>query len=729
MGIVYVKHRTNRMRVNFSPRLSNNKGWTGRLFSVGRRKGANIPEWDFPTRVVEPLKRADMAPFLIREAAAASQLLNTVLVNHAEGYLTEYKLVKYKLSRAWDDEEIAAGRDQKEMANYAEMIPVSLCSIRLDGEGSAKGPARQAKVAARGCAAKKAVETDTTAGTTFLPQPKRKEKRKAAVMGPSARSRSPEKGVSDEPRAPKKRKLRKLMLHPAEDAAAVEEEPEEDLEPLLVRRSRQRAGASEERAPAAPTVDRSEAVMKMFAELGLIMVSDESDRSGGRTTSPGDADLVALSGERSAEQDGAPGGSVQPGAEERAATDSTPAPAAVCGTDEVVLPRGDVPQGSGDILPPMLPTLVITEGHVVGESAAEVITEDSVVGESASVLGEKGTQGPRDAEEGRSTALAAPAPEDGEEAQPATRQEATGAGQASGSMSVVAVASRSVRPEDPSTGDAVTLSAATVAGGESSEDDDRPLREVLHRRLPAVPSVATLEATLRRVETSPRKLPPSPSASYLDRLARCQELPAERTPEVQTEEYHPENQDDDVASDVDLEALMEGISTSLGVLKAIAARSRKQKYLYEVQSAYCLDLTARHKAREADLEEEVKNLKAALQASEVNVAVARAEKEALTKVVSDAGVRAVAAYKAGPDYREELEQYGARCYRIGLNAGKEFGERLSWVERAREAFEAAVRECRRRTNDARLDDVRFVQFQSGRMPSTDEGAGPSEQAP
>ncbi|MQM20572.1 hypothetical protein Taro_053596 [Colocasia esculenta] len=729
MGIVYVKHCTNRMRVNFSPRLSNNKGWTGRLFSVGRRKGANIPEWDFPTRVVEPLKRADMAPFLIREAVAASQLLNTVLVNHAEGYLTEYKLVKYKLSRAWDDEEIAAGRDQKEMANYAEMIPVSLCSIRLDGEGSAKGPVRQVKVAARGCAAKKAVETDTTAGMTFLPQPKKKEKRKAAVMEPPARSRSPEEGVSDEPQVPKKRKLKKLMLRAAEDAAAVEEGPEEDLEPFLVRRSRQRAGASEERAPAAPAVDRSEAVMKMSAELGLIMVSDESDRSGGRPISPGCEDQVVLSDERSAKQDGAPGGSIQPGAEERAPTDSTPAPAAACGTDEAVLPRGDVPQGSGDILPPMLPTLVITEGHVVGESAAEVIAEDSVVGESATVLGEKGTQGPRDAEEGRSTALAAPAPEDGGEAQPATRPEATGASQASGSMSVVAVASRSVRPEDLSTGDVVNLSAAAAAGGESSEDDDRPLREVLHRRLPAVPSVATLEATLRRVETSPRKLPPSPSASYLDCLARCQELPTERTPEVQTEEYHPENQDDGVASDVDHEALMEGISTSLGILKAIAARSQKQKYLCEAQSAYCLDLTARHKAREADLEEEVKNLKAALQASEVNVAVARAEKEALTKVVSDAGVRAVAAYKAGPDYREELEQYGARCYRIGLNAGKEFGERLSWVERAREAFEAAVRECRRRTNDARLDDVRFVQFQSGRMPSTDEGAGPSEQAP
>ncbi|MQL96849.1 hypothetical protein Taro_029531 [Colocasia esculenta] len=421
MGIVYVKHRTNRMRINFSPRLSNNKGWTGRLFSVGRKKGANIPEWDFPARVVEPLKREDMAPFLIREAAAASQLLNTVSVNHAEGYLTEYKLVKCKLSRAWDDEEIAAGRGQKEMANYAEMIPVSICSIRMDEGGSAKGPARQVKAATQGGAAKKVVETGTTAGTTSLPQPKRKEKRKTAVMEPPARSCSSEGGVSDEPRVPKKRKLRKLMLRAAGDAAAMEEEPEEDLEPLMVRRSRQRAGASEERAPAAPAVDCSEAVMKMSAELGLIMVSDESDRSGGLTESPGHEDRVVLSGEGSAERDGAPGGSVHPGADERAATDSTPAPAVVRGTGEAVLPRGDVPQGSGDTLPPMLPTSVITEGRIVGESAAEVIVGDSVVGESAAVLGEESTQGPGDAEEGRSTALVDPATKDGGGAQPTTR--------------------------------------------------------------------------------------------------------------------------------------------------------------------------------------------------------------------------------------------------------------------------------------------------------------------
>ncbi|MQM21078.1 hypothetical protein Taro_054112 [Colocasia esculenta] len=729
MGIVYVKHRTNWMRINFSPRLSNNKGWTGRLFSVGRRKGANIPEWDFPVRVVEPLRKADMTPFMIREAAAASQSLNTVGVNHAEGYLTEYKLVKCKLSRAWDDEEIAAGRDQKEMANYAEMIPVNLCSVRLDEGGSAKGPAQKAKVVARGGATKEALETVTTAGAASLPQPKRKEKRKAARVESQAGGRTSEEEVSYEPRARKKKKATKSMLHVAESTAAVEDE-EEDLEPLLARSSCQRTGTPEERASATPAVDRSKAVMKMSAELGLIMVSDESDRSGGRAKSPVRETQEVLPGEGSAEQGGAPDEGAQLGAEDGAvATDFTPAPAADCGSGEAVLPRGDIPQGSGDILPPMPPTSVITEGRVVGEDAAEVIAEDIVVGESAAVLGEESAQVPRDAEEGRATALAASATEDGGEVQPETRQEAVGAGRASALTSVVAMTSELGRQKDLVIDVAPILSAAAAAGDESSGDDDRPLREVLHRRLPEMPSVAVLEATLRRVEMSPRKLPPSPTASYLDRLARCQDLPAERTPEVQIEEYHPENQDDDVASDVDLEALVEGISTSLGVLKAMAARSWKQKYLYEAQSAFCKDLTARHKAHEADLEEEVKNLKTALQASELNVVVARAEKDALAKVISDAGVRAVADYKTGSDYKEELEQYGTRCYRVGLNIGREFGESLSWVERAREAFEAAVRECRRRTNDAHLADVRFAQFQSGRMPSSDEGAGPSEQAP
>ncbi|MQL90490.1 hypothetical protein Taro_023082, partial [Colocasia esculenta] len=281
MGIVYVKHRTNRMRINFSPRLSNNKGWTGRLFFVGRRKGANIPEWDFPMRVVEPLRKADMAPFLIQGAAAASQSLNMVGVNHAEGYLTEYKLVKYKFSRAWDDEEVAAGRGQKEMAKYAETIPVSLYLTRLDEDVSARGPAQKAKAVARGGAVKEALETAATAGAASLLQPKRKEKRKAALVESQAGGRTFEEEVSKEPRARKKKKATKSMPRVAGSATEVEEE-EEDLEPLLARGPHLRTRTPEKRASVTPLVDRSEAVMKMSAELGLIMVSDELDRSGER---------------------------------------------------------------------------------------------------------------------------------------------------------------------------------------------------------------------------------------------------------------------------------------------------------------------------------------------------------------------------------------------------------------------------------------------------------------
>ncbi|MQL86455.1 hypothetical protein Taro_018982 [Colocasia esculenta] len=297
-----------RMRINFSPRLSNNKGWTGRLFFIGRRKGADIPEWDFPVRVVEPLRKADMTPFLIQGAAAASQSLNTVGVNHAEGYLTEYKLVKYKLSRAWDDEEVAAGRGQKEMAKYAETIPARQGCLR-------EGSAQKAKAVVRGGAVKKALETAATAGVASLPQPKRKEKRKAALVESQDGGRTSEEELSNEPRARKKKKATKSMPRIAGSAAEVEEE-EEDLEPLLARGPHLRTRTPEERVSVTPLVDRSEAVMKMSAELGLIMVSDESDRSGERAKSPVHKTQEALPSEGSAEQGGAPDEGAQLSAED-----------------------------------------------------------------------------------------------------------------------------------------------------------------------------------------------------------------------------------------------------------------------------------------------------------------------------------------------------------------------------------------------------------------------------
>ena len=104
------------------------------------------------------------------------------------------------------------------------------------------------------------------------------------------------------------------------------------------------------------------------------------------------------------------------------------------------------------------------------------------------------------------------------------------------------------------------------------------------------------------------------------------------------------------------------MSKSLATLKALAVRGQRQKYLYEAQVAFCDDLSARHKAREAALEEEVKDLRAALHAAKLDATLARAEKDALAKVVVDAEARAVADYKTGPEYKEDLEQYGARCY-------------------------------------------------------------------
>ncbi|MQM02729.1 hypothetical protein Taro_035500 [Colocasia esculenta] len=314
MGIVYVKHRTNRMRVNFSLRLSNNKGWTGRLFFVGRRKGVNIPKWDFPVRVVEPLRKADMAPFLIQGAAAASQSLNTVGVNHAEGYLTEYKLVKYKLSCAWDDEEVVAGRGQKEMAKYAETIPVSLYLIRIDEDVSARGPAQKAKAVVRRGAVKEAPETAAIAEAASLPQSKRKEKCKAARLESRAEDRTSEEEVSDERRARKKKKATKTMPRVVESAEEVEEE-EEDLEPLLARRPRQRTRTPERGTSVTPIVDRSEVVMKMSAELGLIMVSDESDHSGERAESPVHETQEGLPGEGVDQESAGQGGASHEGAQ------------------------------------------------------------------------------------------------------------------------------------------------------------------------------------------------------------------------------------------------------------------------------------------------------------------------------------------------------------------------------------------------------------------------------
>ncbi|MQL75548.1 hypothetical protein Taro_007917 [Colocasia esculenta] len=95
------------MQIHFGKKHSNNKGWMHRIFFVGRREDA--PEWGFPTR----------------DEARASDNLNLASVRNAEDYLTEFQLVQHGLSRPWDAEELAAGRDQEAMENYAEQIAVT----------------------------------------------------------------------------------------------------------------------------------------------------------------------------------------------------------------------------------------------------------------------------------------------------------------------------------------------------------------------------------------------------------------------------------------------------------------------------------------------------------------------------------------------------------------------------------------------------------------------------
>ncbi|MQM02787.1 hypothetical protein Taro_035557 [Colocasia esculenta] len=215
------------------------------------------------------------------------------------------------------------------------------------------------------------------------------------------------------------------------------------------------------------------------------------------------------------------------------------------------------------------------------------------------------------------------------------------------------------------------------------------------------PSVSALEAALDRFQgRAPRDLPPQLTASQLELLARCQDLRSEDTLEPSGEVYwarcRPEEDDEE---DVDVEALSENVLKSLEVLKWLAERGRNHKHMWEAEFAFYKELEGQHKARETELKDEVKNLQEVLLTSELNLAIARAEKEALANVLSEAKARGVAEYKKGPDFKEDLEQFVACCYKVGLGVGEDRGRKLASIEYAREAFEAAVGECRRRTQD------------------------------
>ncbi|MQL86808.1 hypothetical protein Taro_019359 [Colocasia esculenta] len=699
------------MHIGLSNKYSNNKGWMDRLFFVRHRGGA---EWGFPT--VIRTARKDSFPKLIQDEARASDRLLRAGVRNGEGYVTEFLLVKYGLSKPWTAAELEAGRDQEANEDFAEQIPVLAHMVYQDDDVAAvvrvPSAVRVGAVVTTALVAPLATEERPAKARAPEKGPGRiRLKKKATKEVVSAGARTPpEKGdgasqpsasvkkrpvlfeesaeEAEQLRARKKKKM--VQATPPRDEEGTEEEEEEAQ--LLLHRKSKAVESADQGVPRVASVERPEVAQEMATELGLVIVSDESE-SPAREEARGST----------CSKDREPSDASNIGGAEHGATSNT---------------AGASSRRSGEV----------AVSPVWREEDADATTVSTPAGVVAS-------------------SVVAPAPSatpsEGQEVVPAVGATEKAAATTGASEEIVATTGGILPPMPPTevvanvnaTSKVVEGTggeAASVGGGaraEESDDDRRPLSEALLKKLLEDPSVAVLEATLRRMENAPRELPASPTASRLDQLARCLDLPSEQTPERPVEGYHPEGLEDEGMSDVDLEALADGMSKSLVILKALAARGQKQKYLFEAQTAFCEDLSARYKAREAALEEEVKDLKAALQASKLDATLARAEKDALAKVVVDAGARAVAEYKAGPEYKEDLEEYGARCYRVGLNAGKDFGERLSWVERAREAFEVAVRECRRRTHDAHLDGVRFAQFQSGRMPSSGEDAGPSEQAP
>ncbi|MQL96089.1 hypothetical protein Taro_028762 [Colocasia esculenta] len=126
--IYYAKHRTDRMHIGLSNKYSNNKDWMDKLFFVRHRGGA---EWGFPTVIRSA--RKDSFPKLIQDKARASDRLLRAGVRNGEGYVTEFLLVKYGLSKPWTAAELEAGRDQEANEDFAKQIPV-LAHMVYDGD-------------------------------------------------------------------------------------------------------------------------------------------------------------------------------------------------------------------------------------------------------------------------------------------------------------------------------------------------------------------------------------------------------------------------------------------------------------------------------------------------------------------------------------------------------------------------------------------------------------------
>ncbi|MQL78130.1 hypothetical protein Taro_010561 [Colocasia esculenta] len=479
-SVYYTKHRSNRMRINFGKKHSNNKGWMHRIFF---------------------------------DEARASDSLNLASVRNAEDFLTKFQLVQHGLSRPWDAEELAVGRDQDAMENYAEQIVVTSCLVYVN-EG--------------------------------------------------VRTLIAEEWHPTSPQAPEKRP------------------------PLIC--LKRKSGAKVVSKKAAQPVAEEEA---------------EEAEEEEETVAAGEVIIVQ--------------GSTSGGAKE-------------------AVHAVEVPKGATVPIPPV-------------EVAVEIPTQTTTAGShEAKQMAETEEGGPR-----------------GSPVVAGDQESTTATG-----------ATDAVREE----------TNAADKGRAGSEEDHLPLTQFLKAKDPLQPSTSFLEAALERIQEGPsRGLPPCPIASHVEVLARCQGQGPGDAPECSEEVYQEQRVDEDES--VDVEALVDGVTHSLGVLKRLALRAQNHQQMWDAEFAFCKELQT-----EAELKEEVKDLQDTLHTSELNLAIARAEKEALTNILSEAKARGVTEYKAGPIFKEDLEQYGALCYKVGLGAEEDQGRRLALIEYALEAFEAALCECR-----------------------------------
>ncbi|MQM19397.1 hypothetical protein Taro_052401 [Colocasia esculenta] len=524
--------------------------------------------------------------------------------------------------------ELEAGRDQEANEDFAEQIPVMAHMVYEDDDIAAV--VRVPSAVRVGTAVTTALVVPSHAKghpeSTRVPEKgleKIRLKRKATIKVVSAGARpSFEEGEgatrpsvvmkkrptlldegtedADQLRAWKKKRL--VRAAPQQSAEGTEEEADEAQ--LLLRKKRKVAGSAEQEAPQMPAVVRPEVKQRMVTELGLVVVSDGSESS---TEEQREVSAPPGPSEGREEEVARTIASSTGGAGDDAAGDAT----------ETFARRGEGNEETSVAREGTSPHREVPEKDVPEEAAASATgatpTGETTAPQKEVVVVALVTEGRREVVDAA--------------AEPARRAE--------------------ISNEQPDAAEEIV----------SSGEDRRPLFAVLKGKSSELPSQAMLEATLGRLGSdAPRVLPPCLSASYLDRMARCQDLSPEKTPEHSSAAYRPghlsEHDEDD---NVDVEALVDGITSSMVLLKKLALCAQNQKQMWEAETAFCDDLVTKHRARDAELLKEVKSLQDALQASELNLTVARAKKEAITKVLADARAQGVAEYKEGPDFKKDLE--------------------------------------------------------------------------